>query len=75
MPRINITNEAMLAIRSASTAPGGFNQTANRRSDGTWDVPLEEDTLDRLKSQQLPGETLSDTIIRGIALATGRRPN
>lgn len=72
MPIITISHEAQLAIRGAATNP--FNQTGTQRPDGSWDVPVEQDTLDRIHEAQLAGETLSDTIIR-VVLTANRKPN
>lgn len=62
MTIINITDEAHRAIRSR--AEGEFTQTGTRRADGSWDVPLAEDVIERIESVQLQGETLSDVILR-----------
>jgi hypothetical protein len=41
---------------------------------GDWRIELSEGTLARLKLEQAPGETLSDTIIR-ICNTAGRKPS
>jgi hypothetical protein len=66
---VTITDEAMRAIRAAST--NGFNQTGTRAADGSgvWNVPLHVDTLSRIHDARMAGETLSDTIIRVVSLA------
>ena len=71
MPKIHITDEAARAIRGAATAPGGFQQTGHQRPDGSWDVPVEEDTLDRIQVALLEGETISDCIVRIVATSKG----
>lgn len=62
MPTINITEEASRALRGLATKP--FRDTGTRRADGTIDVPVEEETVERLSGCAMPGETASDTIIR-----------
>lgn len=72
LKKINITNEARLAIRGAALLP--FRETGTQRANGTWDIPVEETTLEAVRRQQQSGETLSDTLIRLVATA-GKRPN
>ena len=73
MPKmINITPEAAAIIRAAAVLP--FRETAVRRADGTFDVPLTLDTVKRLERHAFPGETISDTLVRVFATA-GKRPN
>lgn len=72
MVMLHLTDEAHRAIRAASDAPGGFKQTGTQRSDGSWDVPVGDDTLERIQSVAHPGETLSDTILRVCTLSGGK---
>lgn len=60
---INVTNECQQAIRSAATG-NEFKNNGTQRADGTWDIPVDEEVVDRLKEVAFPGETYSDTIIR-----------
>lgn len=62
MPKINITAEAEQVIRANAELP--FKSTGTQRPDGTWDIPLADNTLERLRAAQLAGESISDTIIR-----------
>lgn len=64
---VNMTAEAVAAIRSAAIYD--FKQTGTQRDDGTWDVPLEAETVDGIREKMLPGETISDAIIRIVATA------
>lgn len=54
MPIIRITAEAHKAITGAT----------GQESDGSHMIRLERETLMRLREVELPGETISDTIIR-----------
>lgn len=65
MPIINISEEAHRAIRAA--AQHDFNETGRRLPDGTWDVPVKEETLAAMQRVAFPGESLSDAIIRAMA--------
>lgn len=68
---VRITDEAMRAIESAAINP--FNQIGQKMNDGTWLVPLSNDLVARLMALRVPGETLSDTIIRGLRKLTGTK--
>jgi hypothetical protein len=68
-----LTQEAVAVIRGA--AHGEFRQTGHRLTDGTWSVPFRQETVDRIKARQLLGETISDTLIRIMALACGAGKN
>lgn len=70
---VRITAEAMRAIEDAAVNP--FNQTGQKMIDGTWLVPLSNELMVRIRSVALPGETISDTIIRGLRAATGAKAN
>ena len=65
MPILNISEEAHRAIRAA--AQHDFKETGRRLPDGTWDIPVGEETLARMQRAAFPGETFSDTIIRAMA--------
>ena len=67
MTRIRINDEAMRAIMGV--AENEFRQTGRKAPDGLWDVPVEQDTLDRILQHRMPDESMSDTIIRVIACA------
>jgi hypothetical protein len=72
MTRVVITDDAMRAIRAAATH--GFAQTGVRCAGG-WRVPFHPDTLERIHDHAMPGETVSDVIVRvcSIAASAGRR--
>ncbi len=67
--KINITNEAAIAVRSPV-----FKQTGKQLKNGTWNIPLDADTYLRLRTAAFAGESLSDTIIRLVALQD-KKPN
>lgn len=69
MPNVRVRNITMDAIRLAATAPGGFDQRGTRRDDGDWDVPLSQETYDRVLATCLDGETMDDCIFRVLATA------
>lgn len=66
MPSIWLSNDAMNAIRATAD---NFKQTATRAPGGGWNTPISDEVLERLKQHQLPGETLSDTVLRAVNLA------
>ena len=69
MKTIRITKEAHAAIRGAAVRE--FADLARPIDDpGLLDVPIEAGTLARLEAVRLPGETLSDAIVRVVTIAT-----
>jgi|KBSSwiStaDraftv2_1062776.scaffolds.fasta_scaffold918882_2 hypothetical protein len=65
---VRISDRAAQILR-ANVSPGfAFRPTGTRNADGTWDVPFEIETLEEIKDQLLPGETLSDAIERIVAI-------
>lgn len=71
MRTITITPAAMDLIMAASTAPGGFNQTATRRPDGDFECPIEDITYMAILGTKFPDETISDCIVRILSMARG----
>ena len=73
MPLIRMTDATYTAL--ASLAIGTFRPTGARQVDGTWLVPIDQDTWDRIDTMRLPGETDEDVIQRVIHQHLGRRPS
>lgn len=73
MKTIVITDEAMDIVRNAAALP--FQQTATKLRGNCWSVPVSTEVLDRIVSTALPGETMSDTIIRVTRAVMALRPN
>jgi|UPI00035DA427 hypothetical protein len=73
MPLIRMTDATYTAL--ARLAIGTFRPTGQRQADGTWLVPIEQDTWDALQAKRLPGETDEDVIQRAIHQHLGRRPS
>jgi hypothetical protein len=71
MRRIHLRDGTYQALRGL--ALGAFRQTAERQPDGSWLVPLADDTWDRLAAQRLPGESDDDVVARVIHLTKGGR--
>lgn len=67
---INITKEAQNALRKL--ARYRLDPTWSReRADGTVDIKLEDETLDRLHAARFPDESYSELILRIIAQRSG----
>lgn len=64
MQWINVTREALAMIYRHADPLKTFNPKARPSLNGTFDIPLEEETVRAVKSRMLPGETISDCIIR-----------
>jgi hypothetical protein len=71
MKTINVSDATYRAIVEAATLP--FHSTGTRQADGTWLVPIADDTWERLRSQQLPGETCDDTLMRIVRRHRGQK--
>lgn len=71
MPTINITHEAREALRRESTTGELEEGTTFARPDGSWDIHVDSDTLERMDSVKQPGESYSDVILRVIATQKG----
>lgn len=69
MPQLRITNEAHEALLRESeqpdTAPG------QRLANGDWQIPLNWETIARLRNNRLEGESLSDVIVRILSTQKG----
>lgn len=70
MPTINITHEAREILRQESRT-GKLAGDSLHLPDGTWNIYLESDTLERMDSKKLAGESYSDLIIRIFATQKG----
>ena len=69
MVMIRISDAAMNLIHDASI--GFFRQEGKRAADGMWEVPIDEDTLERLDYHRMAGETDDDVIIRMFGIRKG----
>jgi hypothetical protein len=72
MPTLRITNEAALALYDQRRPEARWAGQGVQRSDGSWDVPFDVDTIRRLEQHRFAGETMSDAIIR-LCSTTGAR--
>ena len=64
MKTIKVSDATCRAIAELALLP--FRSTAIRQSDGTWLLPLEDETWEALQGQRLPGESDEDAIQRLI---------
>lgn len=48
----------------AANARGMFRSTGVKLQDGSWSLPVDDETLQRLTAVARDGETTSDTILR-----------
>jgi hypothetical protein len=73
MIRISITAAAFDAI--AATLPlGSVGYEPQRTADGGYFIWIERGWLNKLEALRQPGEGLSETIIRLVAMEAGGRP-
>ena len=52
-----------------------FRPTGTRQPDGSWLVPIEDDTSERLESMRLPGESDDDLVARVVRAYRGQQPS
>jgi hypothetical protein len=71
MKTIKVSDATYRAIVEEATLP--FHSTGTRQSDGTWLVPIADDTWERLRRQQLPGETDDNTVMRIVRRHRGQK--
>ena len=65
MPEIVVTNECHELVRSKAISK--FRPGSRRLYDGSWVITLDIEVIQRIESYAIPGETLSDTIIRVLS--------
>lgn len=73
MKIIKVSDATYRAIAEATI--GVFRSTGTRQPDGTWLVPIEDDTWERIEKIRLAGESDDDTIQRAIHISHGRPLN
>lgn len=70
---ITVSDATYRAIAEEAILP--FRSTATRQQDGSWLVPIADDTWERLQQHRLPGETDDDVVMRLISQYRGHKPN
>lgn len=58
----NISDQAWQAVKANAVLP--FSTTAKRNIDGTWDIPVADDTMNRLMAYKQAGESIQEALIR-----------
>ena len=69
MPDIEITEEC----RAVIAAEFPLDETGRRLPNGKWQIPINEETWQRLQSLRLHDESISDCIIRVITVTQLKR--
>lgn len=73
---ITINDEARAAMMASSERAGRFLRTeAMEHTPAGWCFAVHQDTLERLLAEILPGESMSDLIIRLCFENSGSKPN
>lgn len=73
MKTLRVSDATYHAIAGLALLP--FRSTAVRQPDGTWLVPVEDETYDRLQQSCLPGESDDDALQRLIHHYRGKPLN
>lgn len=75
MPKITISDETMRIIRD-NVLPGyGFRQTATQIRKGLWELPVDQDVIDKINVKRVPGEPDDAVIDRLLCAAVASEPN
>lgn len=64
MKTISMSDATYRVVADLATLP--FRWTGARQPDGSWLVPVEDDTHERLQGHRLPGESDDDLVQRLI---------
>jgi predicted CopG family antitoxin len=70
---IRVSDATYRAIAEEAILP--FRSTATQQADGSWLVPIADDTWDALQKERLPDESDDDTVLRIIRRHRGQKPN
>lgn len=71
MKTIKVSDATYRAIADAAILP--FRSTGTRDADGNWLVPISDDTWERIRAHQLPGESDDDTVMRVMRHHRGQK--
>ena len=69
MPDIEISEEC----RTLIAVEFDLVETARRLPNGNWQIPIDEETWQRLQKMQLRGESISECIVRVIIITQLKR--
>jgi hypothetical protein len=75
MPTLVLTTHTHLLILDQSSPPMFPRSDAVRRSDGLWDVPVDDEVAAAIEAARLPGETDDQVVSRLVRSAIGSKPN
>lgn len=73
MKTINVSDATYRAIAEEAILP--FRSTAIRQADGSWLVPIADDTWDALQKDRLPNDIDDGAVMRIIRRHRGQKPN
>lgn len=73
MPNIRHSDATYRDLADLAVLP--FANTGVRQSDGSWLVPMEDDTMDRLQRHRLPDETDDMLVSRLVRAWRRQRPS
>lgn len=72
---IIITGDAMDVLMLLAPPEYRNKSGCDKLPDGTWLVAVKSETAERIRAAVLPGETLSDAVVRCALAATLEEPN
>ena len=73
MKTIHVSDATYRAIIGLAVLP--FRHIGTRQPDGSWLVPIEDDTAERLERMRLSGESDDDLVARAVRAYRGQQPS
>lgn len=64
--KITISNDTYRMLGKASGPRGVLSEPGVQQADGSWQIELSDKTYNKLKRMQLPGESESACLLRGL---------
>jgi hypothetical protein len=74
MPMIKVSDNTLQLIREQAQEGFNFVCTATRRTDGLWDVPVDDEVAMKIATERLPKETDDDVVSRLVRATISRLP-
>jgi hypothetical protein len=73
MKTIHVSDATYREIIGLAALP--FRHTGTRQPDGSWLIPIDDDTGERLERMRLPGESDDDLVARAVRAYRGQQPS
>ena len=71
MPMVKVSDHTLQLIRGQTQEGFSFACTATHRSDGLWDVPVDDEVAMRIATERRADETDDDVVSRLVRTSIG----